>query len=126
MARWILAEKIWSHQGVHHYAQSGYEGPIEEWDIVIYDQLESPVLYVNNLPDPVRAIPVEHVRGVVEVKSTFRRDMTRKFEKKSRNSVLSLVRTLPKITRSISQGHWCAPHFSSKRMFVITMTFAPP
>lgn len=64
-----------------------YDGPLEEWDIIIYDRLESPVLFVRKSPDDAEggrrhAIPIEHVRGVVEVKSTFRPDMARKVSSK--------------------------------------------
>ncbi len=46
------------------------------FDVVVYDQLESPVLWVENSPDASAqgrslAIPVEHVRCVLEVKSRF-------------------------------------------------------
>jgi len=46
------------------------------FDVIIYDQLEAPVLWVEDTPDISAqgrslAIPVEYVRGVLEVKSTF-------------------------------------------------------
>jgi hypothetical protein len=46
------------------------------FDVIIYDQLEAPVLWVEDTPDTSAqgrslAIPVEYVRGVLEVKSTF-------------------------------------------------------
>lgn len=46
------------------------------FDVIIYDQLESPVLWVEDTPDVSSqgrslAIPVEYVRGVLEVKSSF-------------------------------------------------------
>jgi len=46
------------------------------YDVIIYDQLESPVLWVEDYPDVSSqgrslAIPVEYVKGVLEVKSTF-------------------------------------------------------
>ncbi len=46
------------------------------FDVIIYDALESPVLWVEETPDASpqgcsRAIPVEYVRCVLEVKSTF-------------------------------------------------------
>src|SRR5438128_1692670 len=46
------------------------------FDIIIYDQLESPILWVEGDPDVslqgrVRALPVEYVRAVLEVKSRF-------------------------------------------------------
>jgi hypothetical protein len=44
--------------------------------VIIYDALESPVLWVEESSDTsekgkVRAIPVEHVRAVIEVKASF-------------------------------------------------------
>lgn len=46
------------------------------FDVIIYDQLESPVLWVEGSPDGTdlgtsRAIPVEYVKAVLEVKATF-------------------------------------------------------
>lgn len=46
------------------------------FDVIIYDQLESPVLWVEDYPDVSSqgrslAIPVEYVRGVLEIKSGF-------------------------------------------------------
>ena len=57
-----------------------YAGPLEEWDIIIYDVLESPVLFVRRTSDQnetagKRGIPVEYVRGVVEVKATLTKGM---------------------------------------------------
>jgi len=44
--------------------------------VIIYDKLEAPVLWVEDTPDVSEqgrslAIPVEYVRCVLEVKSTF-------------------------------------------------------
>ena len=44
--------------------------------MIIYDYLESPVLWIEDNPDSSEqghslAIPVEYVRAVLEVKSTF-------------------------------------------------------
>lgn len=46
------------------------------FDVIIYDQLESPVLWIEDTPDVSSqgrsiAIPVEYVRCVLEVKSSF-------------------------------------------------------
>jgi hypothetical protein len=46
------------------------------FDVIIYDQLESPILWIEDNADTSsqgesRAIPVEHVRAILEVKSTF-------------------------------------------------------
>jgi len=64
-----------------------YDGPVEEWDLIVFDRLESPVLYVKPSPDSTTtgtrmAIPVEHVRAVIEVKAKFRRDAATKVRKK--------------------------------------------
>lgn len=79
----FLPRKFAVTKGYIITSDPAYEGPLEEWDIIIYDQLESPVLFVRDSPDFAhggvrRAIPIEHVRGVVEVKATFRPDMARK------------------------------------------------
>lgn len=49
---------------------------LPHYDVVVYDQIESPVLWVDENPDHSkqgmsRALPVEYVRGVFEVKSAF-------------------------------------------------------
>lgn len=64
-----------------------YAGPLEEWDIVIYDAMESPVLFVRQNRDEAtsagkRGIPVEFVKGVVEVKATFNKAMAKKSTEK--------------------------------------------
>jgi len=46
------------------------------YDVIIYDQLESPILWVEDYPDISSqgrslAIPVEYVKGVLEIKSRF-------------------------------------------------------
>lgn len=60
-----------------------YDGPLEEWDIIIYDALESPVLYVRDNPDTgpggaKRGIPVQYVKAVIEAKATFNPAMAKK------------------------------------------------
>jgi|SRR5882724_3175885 len=54
--------------------KSGEKTP--HFDVIIYDKLEAPVLWVEDTPDVSEqgrslAIPVEYVRCVLEVKSTF-------------------------------------------------------
>lgn len=49
---------------------------IPHFDVIIYDYLESPVLWIEDNPDSSEqgwslAIPVEYVRAVLEVKSAF-------------------------------------------------------
>lgn len=58
-----------------------YSGPLEEWDIIIYDALESPILFNR---DAKKAIPIEYVRGVIEVKSTLNNKSAKKAEQKLR------------------------------------------
>lgn len=46
------------------------------YDVIIYDQLESPILWIEDSPDASsggqsRAIPVEYVKAVLEIKSKF-------------------------------------------------------
>jgi hypothetical protein len=46
------------------------------YDVIIYDALNSPVLWIENNPDSSsdgksKAIPVEHVFGILEIKSSF-------------------------------------------------------
>ena len=46
------------------------------FDIIIYEDLESPILWIEKNPDhssagSSRAIPAEHVRAIIEVKSSF-------------------------------------------------------
>ena len=53
------------------------------FDVIIYDQLESPILWVDGSPDSSEsgrslAIPVEYVHGVIEVKSAFKKDTVEK------------------------------------------------
>lgn len=48
------------------------ERELEEWDIVIYDAIESPILFTRGSDSELlQAIPIEHVRAVIEVKATL-------------------------------------------------------
>lgn len=64
-----------------------YKGQLEEWDVIIYDALESPILYTRELKgqhelEKRRAIPVEYVRSVIEVKATLTPAMVNKSTRK--------------------------------------------
>lgn len=60
-----------------------YDGPMEEWDIIIYDAIESPTLFTRtNGDDKKMAIPVEYVRGVIEVKANLNKVSATKAVKK--------------------------------------------
>lgn len=59
---YIISQGMWEDEPLRHF------------DVIIYDQLNSPVLWVEGNPDhshhgQVRAIPAEHVCVVIEVKS---------------------------------------------------------
>lgn len=52
------------------------ERKLPHFDVIIYDQLEAPVLWIEDSPDATaagtsRAVPAEYVRSVIEVKATF-------------------------------------------------------
>jgi len=52
------------------------EQKLLHYDVIIYDQLNSPILWVESNPDnseqgSIRAIPAEYVHGILEVKSTM-------------------------------------------------------
>jgi hypothetical protein len=56
----------------------GEPAKLPHYDVIIYDQLEAPVLWVEDNPDTAskaqsRAIPVEHVQAVIEVKARLTR-----------------------------------------------------
>jgi hypothetical protein len=49
---------------------------LPHFDVIIYDQIEAPVLWIEDSPDTTtvgtsRAIPAEYVRAVLEVKAAF-------------------------------------------------------
>jgi hypothetical protein len=56
--------------------RSALKGKLRHYDVIIYNKLDSPVLWTEMSPEHsmsgrIRAIPVEYVHGVLEVKSTF-------------------------------------------------------
>jgi hypothetical protein len=56
--------------------RNALKGKLRHYDIIIYNRLDSPVLWTEISPDHsmsgrIRAIPVEYVHGVLEVKSTL-------------------------------------------------------
>jgi hypothetical protein len=61
-----------------YVVSQGQRGSVKypHFDVVIYDQMESPILWIEDHPDvsergAARAIPAEHVRAILEVKSTY-------------------------------------------------------
>jgi len=56
--------------------RSALKGKLRHYDVIIYDRLDSPVLWTEISPDHsmagrIRAIPVEYVHAVLEVKATL-------------------------------------------------------
>lgn len=69
---------------------------LPHYDVIIYDQLNSPVLWVEENNDhstdgKTKAIPVEHVKAVFEVKSNLTRASSKKAMDKI-NELLPLIR----------------------------------
>lgn len=61
-----------------YVASQGQRGETKfpHFDVIIYDQLDAPILWVEGHPDvsesgKSRAIPAEYVRAILEVKSTY-------------------------------------------------------
>lgn len=79
--------------------------PIYHFDVIIYDQIESPILWVVGDSDQSgqgksKAIPAEHVLCVIEVKSTF-----------SRKSVQESVRQLGKLKHLMKNFNVDGEHY---------------
>ena len=72
--RRFLPKRFGVAKGAIITSRLDYDGPQEEWDVILYDALNSPVLFSSGpagTSEQKRAIPVEHVRGVVEVKASL-------------------------------------------------------
>lgn len=83
----FLPRKYGATKGYIITPDLNYAGSLEEWDIIIYDAMESPVLFVRQNRDEheqsgKRGIPVEYVRGIVEVKATLNKPMVTKVTNK--------------------------------------------
>jgi hypothetical protein len=68
-------------QGIHT------DDKLLRYDVIIYDAINSPILWVENNADnseqgKFRAIPAEHVYGVLEVKSTFNKKSCKEAKEK--------------------------------------------
>lgn len=56
---------------------------MEEWDVIIYDAIESPILFTRDrYGQEKRAIPIEYVRSIIEVKASFTPENAKKVVKK--------------------------------------------
>jgi hypothetical protein len=85
--------------------------PLEEWDIIIYDALESPILFSKESSN--QAIPIEYVRAVIEVKST----LNPKNAKLATNKLIKLKHFIGTNTSLRYPNYLCSPFTSSVVFF---------
>jgi len=83
----FLPKKFGVTKGYIITTDLNHDLPLEEWDIIIYDALEAPVLFVRETADDTdtgtkRGIPVEYVRGVIEVKASLNEKSSEKATEK--------------------------------------------
>ncbi len=92
----------------------GGEMPADEWDIIIYDAIESPILYYRNEAGEEKlGLPVEHVLAVIEVKASLN-------EKSSVQTNKKLMKLLP---LTASPEHRPESHFLRKSFFCQSVFF---
>jgi len=94
-----------------------YSGALEEWDVIIYDALESPILFTraSNEQEEKRAIPVEYVRGVIEVKATLT-----PYNANSIVTKLTKLREFIGENKSLEYPQYLCPPFISSALFFET------
>lgn len=110
--RSFLPQKFGVCKGYVITPKLGYEGVLEEWDVIIYDALESPILYSRDLKgqdesEEKKGIPVEYVKAVIEVKATF-----------NPNSAKLVAKKLSKLKHFIGDNsHKSYPTYFSESFF---------
>lgn len=90
------------------------------YDVIIYDQLESPTLWIDENPDQSDqgrsiAIPVEYVRGVIEVKSAF--------SKKTATEAISHLAKLKSLMQKIDTPEQRVKLYLPKEFFCAVVFF---
>lgn len=91
-----------------------YEMPADEWDVIIYDALESPILYYRNEAGEEKlGLPVESILAVIEVKAS----LSEKSSAETRNK----LRKLSALTAS--PEHTPESHFLRKSFFCQSVFF---
>ena len=90
------------------------------YDVIIYEQLEAPILWVDENPDHSNqgsslAIPVEYVRGVIEVKSSF--------NKKTATDAVKQLAKLKPLMQKIDSPHHPTKLYLPKEFFCATVFF---
>lgn len=93
---------------------------VVHYDIIIYDQLESPVLWIDESSDTSSqgrslAIPVEYVRGVIEVKSAFK--------KKNVEAAVAQLAKLKPLMAAIEPLNQPSQLYLSRNFFCATVFF---
>ncbi len=79
------------------------ETKLPQFDIIIYNQLESPILWTekNSMQfssEKSRAVPAEYVQGVIEVKSSFK-------SKTTKEGLSQLMKLLPLLDDPFKKGN---------------------
>lgn len=97
-----------------------HSDPLIHYDVIIYDQVESPVLWVDDSSDlsgqgRSLAIPVEYVYGVIEVKSAFNK-------KAAKNAAEQLAKLKPLMT-NIDNDDIPVKMYLPKNFFCATVFF---
>jgi len=90
------------------------------YDVIIYEHLEAPILWIDNNPDHSEqgksmAIPVEYVRGVIEVKSSF--------SKKTAADAISQLVKLKTLLQKIDPPHYPTKLYLPKDFFCAVVFF---
>jgi hypothetical protein len=94
--------------------------PLRHFDVIIYDQLKSPVLWVEGNPDHssdgrIRAIPAEYVCAAIEVKS--------RLTQKSARDAIGKLRELQSLLSSVDEPSNPYPPLSSREFRIIRCLF---
>ncbi|MEZ0454768.1 DUF6602 domain-containing protein [Sphingobacterium thalpophilum] len=90
------------------------------YDVIIYEHLEAPILWVDDHSDHSQqgksmAIPVEYVRGVIEVKSSF--------SKKTAADAVSQLAKLKPLLQKIDPPHYPTKLYLPKGFFCAVVFF---
>lgn len=96
------------------------QDPVRHFDVLIYDKVESPVLWHENNPDRSesgqhRPIPVEHVLAAFEVKASL--------TKQSVSKAITKLRELNPLLASVDQPEEPYPKYLPARFFCGTVFF---
>jgi hypothetical protein len=90
------------------------------FDVIIYDQLESPILWIEDNTDKsdnglVRIIPVEYVRAIIEVKAAFNRS--------SIKDAIQKIHTLDHLMQGVNDDGELCPGYLPKSVILAIVCF---